>query len=108
MSTPTPMIFIHPELRPDLASTHDVEPVGIEEAIRAAVARGEQVGDKQDGVERRFLAGGLDKSQDCTGKEQSEGTGKETSDTGKEASDLQSRVVYGSMPAVQAFIRPIM
>jgi hypothetical protein len=107
MSRHTPMIFIHPELRPDLASTHDVEPVGIEEAIRAAVARGEQVGDKQDGVERRFLAG-LDKSQDCTGKEQSEGSGKETSDTGKEACDTQVRVVYGSLPPVQAFIRPIM
>ncbi|GHB07385.1 hypothetical protein ACIQRS_25520 [Streptomyces termitum] len=108
MPAPTPMIFIHPELRPDLADTHDVEPVGIEDAIRAAVARGEQVGDKRDGVEGRFFAGGLDKSQDCTGKEQSEGTGKETSDTGKEACDAQSRVVNGTLPAVRDLIRPIM
>ncbi|MET3982635.1 hypothetical protein [Streptomyces sp. PvR034] len=100
----TPMIFIHPELRPDLATTHKVEPVGIEDAIRAAVARGERVEDKQDGVERRFL---IDKSTDCTGKEQSEGTGKETSDTGKEACDLQSQVNYGEMAPVAEFIRPI-
>ncbi|MER0449067.1 hypothetical protein ABR738_31705 [Streptomyces sp. Edi4] len=102
---PTPMIFIHPELRPDLASTHDVEPVGLEDAIKAAVARGERVVDKQDGVERRLL---LDKSTDCTGKEQSEGTGKETSDTGKEACDAQAKIVYGDLSAVADFIRPIM
>ncbi|MFC8392645.1 hypothetical protein [Streptomyces sp. NPDC057238] len=98
------MIFIHPELRPDLASTHDVEPVSIEDAIHAAVARGERVEGKQDGVERRFL---IDKSTDCTGKEQSEGTGKETSDTGKEASDVQSKVIYGDLAPVMDFIRPI-
>ncbi|MFD7276008.1 hypothetical protein ACFV80_02935 [Streptomyces sp. NPDC059862] len=103
----TPMIFIHPELRPDLADTYSVEPVGIEDAIRDAVARGERLDDKKDGVDRRFLAGIGDEISN-TGKEASDGgTGKETSDTGKEACDQLRVVVYGDPAAVQDFIRPI-
>ncbi|MCX5382725.1 hypothetical protein [Streptomyces sp. NBC_00083] len=104
----TPMIFIRPDLRPDLAGTHGVEPVGIEDAISAAVARGEHLEEKQDGVDRRFLSAGFDKSQDCTGKEASDSSGKETSDTGKEACDSARMLVRGDIEAVAAFIRPIM
>jgi hypothetical protein len=101
------MIFIRPELRPDLAQTYNIEPVGIEDAIRDAVARGERLDDKKDGVDRRFLAG-VDEEVRDTGKEASDGgTGKETCDTGKEACDQLRVVVYGELAAVQDFIRPI-
>lgn|SRR5690348_17256609 len=103
----TPMIFIRPELRPDLAGTYNIEPVGIEDAIRDAVARGERLDDKKDGVDRRFLESG-GKETDGAGKVFRAGaTGKETCDTGKEACDQLRVVVYGDVEAVQDFIRPI-
>ncbi|MGV9312152.1 hypothetical protein ACWDR0_08140 [Streptomyces sp. NPDC003691] len=105
----TPMIFIKPELRPDLADAYDIEPIGIEDAISSAVARGESLEGKEDGVARRFLEGtGKEASDGGTGKEATDGgTGKETCDTGKEACDQLIRFRHGDVEAVRDFMRPI-
>ncbi|MFD5450821.1 hypothetical protein [Streptomyces sp. NPDC127100] len=103
----TPMIFIRPELRPELAGTYDIEPVGIEDAIRDAVARGESLDDKKDGVDRRFLEDGGAETRGSGQVFLAGVTGKETCDTGKEACDALRVVVYGEIEAVHDFIRPI-